>query len=134
MAGDDLRLQSVGYPEAKRVTLGFQEEPLLVFEGKVPIRAKLVPAEGQTPVAVPLRLTIQACDDEKCLMPEDLLLELPRSKAPGTEDVEEAEDGEDVAAVSGSPKKGTSKTVAVVTLAALAAGTGGWIWWRRAPG
>jgi len=58
------------------VTLGFQQEPLALNLGAVAIRGQVNHDEPPPPV-LPLRLTIQACDDEKCLAPEDLGLEVP---------------------------------------------------------
>lgn len=76
-AGDEVILRQVEYPPAEKVTLGFQDEELAVFQGRVPIRAQLVRAATSGPGVATLRLTIQACNDEKCLMPEQLALEVP---------------------------------------------------------
>jgi hypothetical protein len=43
----------------------------------VPILANLVRIATSCPGAARLSLTIQACGDEKCLMPEELALEVP---------------------------------------------------------
>ncbi|MFQ5527440.1 MAG: DUF255 domain-containing protein [Thermoanaerobaculia bacterium] len=75
--GSDWTLSDVTYPAARRVTLGFQDEPLAVLDGVVPIRAALEHGTGDPPSIVRLELTIQACDDRRCLRPEDLSLELP---------------------------------------------------------
>lgn len=75
--GEAFELSGVRYPEPELVTLGFQEEPLRVYQGDVEIRARLLAGAAPVPAIAPLRLRVQACDDEKCLEPEDLLLELP---------------------------------------------------------
>lgn len=74
---DGFELTGVEYPEAETVTLGFQNEPLAVYQGRFPIRARLAGDGGQPAGIVPLSLTVQACDDRKCLPPEDLSLEVP---------------------------------------------------------
>jgi hypothetical protein len=57
--------------------LGFQEEALAVYRGRVPIRAEWRAAEGERPAVARPSLTIQACDDRRCLAPEEVRLELP---------------------------------------------------------
>lgn len=76
---DGFELTGVEYPEAETVTLGFQDEPLAVYQGRFPIRARLAGGGGPPAGIVPLSLTVQACDDRKCLPPEDLLLEVSPS-------------------------------------------------------
>lgn len=76
---DGFELTAVEYPEAETVTLGFQDEPLAVYQGRFPIRARLAGDGGPPAGVVPLSLTVQACDDRKCLPPEDLLLEVSPS-------------------------------------------------------
>ncbi|MGH9380190.1 MAG: thioredoxin domain-containing protein [Thermoanaerobaculia bacterium] len=74
---DGFQLTGVEYPPAETVRLGFQDEPLAVYQGRVPILARLAADEVRPPAIAPLSLTIQACDDQKCLAPEDLALEVP---------------------------------------------------------
>lgn len=78
--GGRLELKDIEYPEGELVSLGFQDEPLSVFQGAFAIRAEVEGAEigeaGELGV-VHLGLTLQACDDERCLRPETLALELP---------------------------------------------------------
>lgn len=76
---DGFELTVVEYPEAETVTLGFQDQPLAVYQGRFPIHARLTGGGGQPAGIVPLSLTVQACDDRKCLPPEDLLLEVSPS-------------------------------------------------------
>ncbi len=70
-------LGPVDYPEAERVTLGFQSEPLAVYQGRVKLRAPATSDRNLSPLVARLALTLQACDEEKCLRPEELNLELP---------------------------------------------------------
>jgi len=66
----------VEYPPAELLTLAFQEEPLAVYQGRVPIRARWRPVAGAEPAVAKLGLAVQACDDRRCLAPEEVLLEL----------------------------------------------------------
>ncbi|MCP4204365.1 MAG: DUF255 domain-containing protein [bacterium] len=81
--GDGLKLEDIDYPAAEVVTLGFQDEPLSVFQGSFEISAGLETlGTGELGRAgesggVRVELTLQACDDERCLRPETLALELP---------------------------------------------------------
>ena len=68
-------LQGVNYPVRRLVTLGFQQEPLAVFEGRIRLSGRLRSDDGER--IVPARLSIQACSDEVCLRPEELYLEVP---------------------------------------------------------
>ncbi len=71
-------LVDVSYPQAITKALGFQSEALALYEGSVRLTGRLKPAED-TPVAPQLRikLRLQACDDEICLPPENVLLQVP---------------------------------------------------------
>jgi uncharacterized protein YyaL (SSP411 family) len=70
-------IEEVNYPDGERITLGFQDDPLLVYEGKVLIEAmiKKEPKRGCELLAA--SLTVQACSDEVCLAPETLQIRLP---------------------------------------------------------
>ncbi len=74
------------YPEGERVKLGFQEEPLLVYEDEVTLSGRLrrnaEPASGSAGL-VHLKLRVQACNDEKCLRPEWVLLEVATGAVTG---------------------------------------------------
>ena len=65
------------YPPAETVTLGFQDAPLAIYQGGLVITGTLAGVSADVPVRVPLRLTVQACDDRLCLAPEVLTLEVP---------------------------------------------------------
>ena len=76
-------LGEVAYPEGQTVELGFQDEPLSVYEGDVTLDLAIGRSEG-TPGLAPIaeiRLQIQACDDRRCLAPETLVLEVPMPSA-----------------------------------------------------
>ena len=77
LAGDGRgwELDNVDYPARRVVTLGFQQEPLAVFEGRIRLSGRLRSDDGGR--IVPARLSIQACSDEVCLRPEELYLEVP---------------------------------------------------------
>jgi uncharacterized protein YyaL (SSP411 family) len=87
------RLEGTIYPPAKNVRLAFQDEPLAVYEGTVRITAQLVgnvdgDGDGNgkdllpEQLRLPLELSLQACDDELCLRPETLVLEVPTAHLP----------------------------------------------------
>ncbi len=76
---DESELETVHYPDAQLVTLGFQQSPLAVWSGQVTIEAAIHPAalpEHGAPIRLELRL--QACDERLCLEPETVDLWLPR--------------------------------------------------------
>lgn len=62
------------YPAAEKRKFQFAEQPLAVYEGQVQIKlpvqvAANAPKGKQTP---PLKLRVQACDEEKCFPPDTL--------------------------------------------------------------
>ena len=59
------------YPAAATRTLGFQDAPIAVLEGRQRITARLA-ADGPAVVA----LTVQACSDQVCLAPEEAVFRL----------------------------------------------------------
>ena len=68
----------VSYPPPVKKTLGFQSEELALYEGNISLKAALNarnPAQEGTMLRITLRL--QACDDEICLPPELLELQIP---------------------------------------------------------
>ncbi len=71
-------LADVGYPPAIIKELGFQSEPLALYEGDVRLTAR-VQQNQSVPVLPPLRikLRLQACDEKICLPPETLVLQVP---------------------------------------------------------
>ncbi len=118
--GDGTVLAAVEYPEPELVTLGFQDEPLAVFQGTVPIRATVEVEGPARPRVARLSLTIQACDDKKCLQPEELALELLLP------------DGQSGAPQSSLETGPAGVAVAAAAAALAAAGAGWWLRWRPA--
>jgi hypothetical protein len=73
------KLTDIVYPEGRDVKLGFQQAPLSVYTGQAAVTAELqVPFAVRADAApVPLVLRLQACDDRRCLRPEELTLPVP---------------------------------------------------------
>ncbi len=72
-------IESLEYPEANIVNLGFQDEPLAVYENTIRLTAQLKNKKESSNgfSMLPLRLQVQACNDEICLLPEEIVLEIP---------------------------------------------------------
>ncbi|MEE8495892.1 MAG: DUF255 domain-containing protein [Xanthomonadales bacterium] len=71
-------LSTVSYPPPVTKTLGFQSEELALYEGNINLKAavnKRIPSQQEPMLRLTLRL--QACDDEICLPPELLELQIP---------------------------------------------------------
>ncbi|MCP4042543.1 MAG: thioredoxin, partial [Gammaproteobacteria bacterium] len=69
-------------PQPEILQLGFQQQPLALYQGKVEIRAGLErtsPDAKDSPHLAPVRLRLQACNDQVCLPPETLTLRVPFS-------------------------------------------------------
>ena len=79
--GRGWRLGEPSYPEPEVLRLGFQREPLALYQGSLRIETTYesdsasAPAQGSPPIALNLRL--QACNDQICLPPENLVLQVP---------------------------------------------------------
>jgi len=74
-------IESVDFPEAQTVTLGFQDEPLAVYENTIHITARMNKSDSSSTdfSILPIQLQVQACNDEICLLPEDIVLEIPQA-------------------------------------------------------
>ncbi len=81
-ATDDWTLTDVHYPPAKSLTIESLDFPLSVWSGAVQIPIEL---SGQvTPTTMPvIALELQGCNDEVCLFPEQIVLEIPYSDVTG---------------------------------------------------
>ena len=81
LGGDAIgwRLAAPDYPVPEVLSLGFQSEPLAVYQGRVRIRATIEDHPGaDTAIAwLPAELRLQACSDIQCLPPETLSLQVP---------------------------------------------------------
>ena len=70
------QLRKVQYPQAKTASLGFQDEPLSLYQGHTQIHLS-VESSAKADRMLPIQLGIQACNDRICLPPEKLTLRLP---------------------------------------------------------
>ncbi|MBK1646457.1 hypothetical protein CKO25_17750 [Thiocapsa imhoffii] len=81
MPGDrmDWRMAAPTYPPPELLRLGFQREPLAVYQGRVRIDATLQPTSKHRAAGawLPFELRLQACSDAICLAPETLVLQVP---------------------------------------------------------
>jgi len=68
------KLIDADYPQAEVAKLGFQKEPLALYQGDIRIRARLKRSADVAPI-VPVELRLQACSDRVCLAPETLRLD-----------------------------------------------------------
>jgi len=79
----------VSYPEGENLSFAFSEKPLFVYEGTVTIFYTLRISEKMSPGTYALsgNLVVQACDDQVCLAPATLLIEIPLLVADASEPV-----------------------------------------------
>ncbi len=74
--------ENIIYPKAKKISLGFNEKPLALYQGSTNIMATLVPKKITTNKKDPhlnihnpsIKLKLQACNDKICLLPEEFLI------------------------------------------------------------
>ena len=73
------KIEDLAYPDPSVVQLGFQADPLSVYDGDLDFRLRLeAPPEARGAGGIaPLLLRLQACDDRVCLRPEELSVRLP---------------------------------------------------------
>jgi thioredoxin:protein disulfide reductase len=66
-----VEVREIVYPATKNLTLPFDAEPLVVFEGRTAIGIDVdLPASAQPgPLKIPARLRYQACNDSVCFQP-----------------------------------------------------------------
>ena len=71
------QLSRIRYPEGQSTRLGFQAEPVSLYSGEVRIDASLA-AGSETPAALtlPVKVRLQACNDQVCLPPEEISLRI----------------------------------------------------------
>ena len=65
-------LSDIKYPQGKRVSLGFQDGELLVYETQAQISAEVQQSDNVSCDFLAAELLIQACTDEVCHSPETL--------------------------------------------------------------
>jgi len=68
------RLLNTTYPEPIVKSLSFRGEKLALYEGSIRIEAQLSVGDQQFRRRLPLRLSLQACNDRLCLPPEHIEL------------------------------------------------------------
>ncbi len=71
------QLGKVIYPQPVTATLGFQKEPLSVYDGDIQIQVEIETDDRKSGRILPLQLGIQACNDKICMPPEKVALHLP---------------------------------------------------------
>ncbi len=74
-----LRANPVRYPKAKNQKFSFSEKPMSVFEGRAILRftARALPSLSPGSHTIKGKLTIQACNDQACLRPQTVDVEIP---------------------------------------------------------
>ena len=79
-AGGRFDITSLHYPGPRRTRVSTQSGDVLIYEGRQRITFVLRPSSSgpkELPVSVPISIRLQACDDQLCLLPEKLVLEVP---------------------------------------------------------
>ena len=74
-----LRANAVRYPKAKMQKFPFSEKPMSVFEGRAVLRftARALPTLAQGNHTLKAKLTVQACNNEQCLRPQTVDVDIP---------------------------------------------------------
>lgn len=72
ISGAEVPDDAIAYPPGIERTFGFHDKPLSVYEGEIEIIAKVPGTTG--PIGV--HLTVQACNDQICLLPETVSFRL----------------------------------------------------------
>lgn len=92
-AGNAFRITNLRYPQPRRTQVSTQSGDVLIYEGRKRITFRLQRGSGPTleelPVSVPISVSLQACDDEICLLPETVVVEVPLASLIGTDEEEE---------------------------------------------
>ena len=86
-AGSRFEVSELRYPEPRRTQVSTQSGDVLIYEGRQRITFVLRPSSSgpeELPVSVPISLRLQACDDQLCLLPETVVLEVPLATPRGT--------------------------------------------------
>ena len=74
-----LTVARVVYPKAKLQKFSFSEKPMSVYEGKALLKfnARALPSLAAGSHVLKGKLTVQACNNEQCLRPQTLDVEIP---------------------------------------------------------
>ncbi|MCW5896061.1 MAG: hypothetical protein KIT50_10690 [Bacteroidetes bacterium] len=85
---EGIRVEEVRYPQGILREFGFSDVPLDVYEGSVNILVKLHASETTKPGArtLPLLLAYQACNDNICLAPTSIVIDVPLEVAASGDD------------------------------------------------
>lgn len=86
----DIAAEETLFPEAKTARFGYSDGALRVYEGKIVVGAVLKARGGTAPGPKTLiaKFLFQACNDESCLPPKTLQLEVPLRVVPPSEKVD----------------------------------------------
>ncbi len=80
-ADSGFELADLRYPEPRRTQVSTQSGDVLIYEDtqRIAFRVRAAPESegGSPPVSVPISIRLQACDDQVCLLPETVVLEVP---------------------------------------------------------
>ncbi|MXW02519.1 MAG: thioredoxin domain-containing protein [Holophagales bacterium] len=85
-AGSRFDVTNLRYPAPRRTQVSTQSGDVLIYEGRQRITLMLHPSISgpeELPVSVPISIRLQACDDQLCLLPETVILELPVRRPSG---------------------------------------------------
>jgi thioredoxin:protein disulfide reductase len=76
---DVFELTGMTYPSSKKYRFAFADDELDVYEGRIYIYLKARTSRDLVPgdYTIPGTLTVQACDDQICLAPSDLTIDVP---------------------------------------------------------
>jgi len=91
-AGNGFEVTDIHYPEPRRTQVSTQSGDVLIYEGRNGISFQLRPSRSapeELPVSVPISIRLQTCDDQICLLPETVVLEIPLASFRGTGGLEE---------------------------------------------
>jgi uncharacterized protein YyaL (SSP411 family) len=70
------QLESVSYPKPTLETLRFEKQPLALYQGQIQIQARLRKISESKHFPVHVTLQLQTCNQENCLAPETISLEV----------------------------------------------------------
>ena len=89
-APEGITVQGIVYPAGLEKKLDFSDEPLLLYEGTTNIGILLEVAREVEPgpQQVTAALNYQACDNEKCLVPETAIVQIPLTVSSSTDAVD----------------------------------------------
>ena len=78
-AGNAFKVTDLRYPKPRRTQVSTQSGDVLIYEDtqRIKFRIRSGTAPKPLPVSVPISVRLQACDDQVCLLPETVVLEVP---------------------------------------------------------